>query len=81
MDDRRPLRTQAISLVNHAPNAFEATRHYGPDQVVDGLDAVLRQITGQSFGSIENGGSSRERDAAVAGWRIYAADLPCKRAR
>lgn len=81
MDDRRPLRTRAISLVNHAPDAFEERRQYGPDQVVDGLDAVLNQITGQSFGSIVSGGSSRERDAAVAGWRIYAADLPCKRAR
>jgi hypothetical protein len=72
------LRTQAISLVNHTPNAFEAMRHYGPEQVVDGLDAVLNQITGESFGSIANGGSDRQRAASVAGWRIYAADLPCK---
>lgn len=78
MDDRRPLRTQEISLVNHAPDAWEGIRHYGPEQVVDGLDAVLNQITGQSFGSIENGGSDRERDAAVAGWRVYAADLACR---
>lgn len=78
MDDRRALRTQAISLVNHAPDAFEAMRHYGPEQVVDGLDAVLNQITGESFGSIVNGGSDRQRAATVAGWRIYAADLPCK---
>lgn len=78
MDDRRALRTQAISLVNHTPDAFEAMRHYGPEQVVDGLDAVLNQITGESFGSIANGGSDRQRAASVAGWRIYAADLPCK---
>lgn len=77
MDDRRPLRTQAISLVNHASNAFEGVRHYSPDQVVDGLDAILNQMTGAGFGSIVNGGSDRQRDAAVAGWRIYAADLPC----
>jgi hypothetical protein len=81
MDDRRPLQTQAISLVNHAKDAFEGMRHYGPKQVVDGLDAVLNQITGESFGSITNGGSDRQRAATVAGWRVYAADLACKAAR
>lgn len=79
MDDRRPLRTQAISLVNHDPDAFEVKRHYGPEQVVDGLDAVLNQITGESFGSIANGGSTRQRDATVAGWRVFASDLGCKK--
>lgn len=79
MDDRRALRTRAISLVNHAPEAFEGMRHYGPEQVVDGLDAVLNQITGQSFGSIVNGGSSRQRAATVAGWRVFAADRECKK--
>lgn len=78
MDDRRALRTQEISLVNHAPNAFEKLRHYSPEQVVDGLDAVLNQITGQSFGSIVNGGSRRQRAATVAGWQVFAADLACK---
>ena len=81
MDDRRTLQTQAISLVNHAKDAFEGMRHYGPKQVVDGLDAVLNQITGESFGSITNGGSDRQRAATVAGWRVYAADLACKVAR
>lgn len=78
MDDRRALRTQEISLVNHAPDAFEGMRHYGPEQVVDGLAAVLNQITGHSFGSIVNGGSDRQRAATVTGWRIYAADLSCR---
>lgn len=77
MDDRRSLLTRSISLPNHSPNAFESVRHYGPKQVVDGLDAVLGQITGASFGSITNGGSDRQRDATVAGWRIYASDLGC----
>lgn len=81
MDDRRPLRTHAISLVNHSPDAFEGMRHYGPGQVVDGLDAVLNQITGASFGSIANGGSGRQRDATIAGWRVYAADLACKKGK
>lgn len=81
MDDRRPLRTRAISLVNHSPDAFEGVRHYGPEQVVDGLHAVLNQITGEYFGSIENGGSRKQRDASVAGWRVYAADLRCMRVK
>lgn len=79
MDERRSLRTHAISLVNHSPDAFEGMRHYSPEQVVDGLDAVLNQITGESFGSIVNGGSNRQRDATVTGWRVYAADLACRR--
>jgi hypothetical protein len=79
MDDRRPLRTHAISLVNRSPDAFEGMRHYGPEQVVDGLDAVLNQITGASFGSMVNGGSGRQRDATIAGWRVYATDLACKK--
>lgn len=79
MDNRRHLLTQEISLVNHASDAFEGTRHYRPEQVVDGLDAVLNQMTGASFGFIGNGGSDRQRVATVAGWRIYSADLVCRR--
>ncbi|MDF7774386.1 hypothetical protein P1X14_03935 [Sphingomonas sp. AOB5] len=80
MDDRRPLLTQEISLINHDPDAFEGITHYGPEQVVDALNAVLTHITGVSFGSISNGGSDRERDAAIAGWRVYANDIACKQA-
>lgn len=75
MDDRRPLQTRSISLKN-SPDAFEATRHYGPNQVLDGLDAVLKQITGFG-GSIVHGGSERAREAAVAGWRVHASDMGC----
>lgn len=77
MDDRRRLKTRAIVLVNHASDAWERTRHYRPEEVVDGLAAVLGQITHRSFGSIENGANARKRDATVVGWRIYAADLAC----
>lgn len=76
MDDRRPLQTRSISLENRWSDAFETIRHYGPNQVVDGLDAVLNQITGFG-GSIVNGGSERAREAAVAGWRVYASDMGC----
>lgn len=77
MDDRRELKTKALSLENKGPHAFEAFRHYGPELVVDGLAAVLNQITGLSFSSIYNGGSERERVHAVNAWRVYAADLGC----
>lgn len=78
MDDRRRLAFAQMSLVNHNPDAFESMRHYGPELVVDALDAILNQLTGRSFGIIVNGGSERERQAAVSGWRIYAANLRCR---
>ena len=77
MDDRRPLALQYIALVNHSPNAFEGLRQYGPKLVVDALDAILNQVTGFG-GSIVNGGSERERQSAVAAWKVYAADMKCE---
>ena len=76
MDVRRPLTLRQISLTNHAADAFEGTRHYGPELVVDALDAILNQLAGQG-GSLVNGGSERQRDAAVATWRVHVADLAC----
>jgi hypothetical protein len=76
MDDRRPLRAESISLKN-GPDSFEATRHYGPALVVDGLDAVLDQITDTGLGSVYNGGTDTARAAAIARWRVYAMDLAC----
>lgn len=71
MDDRRPLAEPQITLVNDFAGAFEGTRHYGPDLIVDALEAILNDITGESFGNIYNGGSEQERTKAVRGWRIY----------
>jgi hypothetical protein len=79
MDDRRMLKTPSILLENHAENRFEKFRHYGPKQVVDGLAAILNQITGSSYGFIYNGATPAKRDAAVAAWRVHASDLPCGR--
>jgi hypothetical protein len=78
MDDRRPLAVQQISLKNRFPGAFESVRHYGPELIVDGLDTILNQLTGQSFGFIGNGGSDEDRRRAVLGWRTYAAKLVCR---
>jgi hypothetical protein len=77
LDDRRRLAHPEISLVNHSPDAFEGIRHYGPERVVDAIDAILNQITGTG-GSIVNGGSERERRNAVSSWRVYIADLACR---
>lgn len=71
MDDRHPLPTRHIELENNFPGAFERIRQYTPERVVDALGAILNQITAESFGSICNGGSERERQATVAGWRVY----------
>jgi hypothetical protein len=71
MDDRRPLPAKSISLENKWGNNFEAFRHYGPECVVDGLSAVLNQITGESFSFIYNGGSESARKHTVDGWKIY----------
>lgn len=71
MDDRRELAVKGISLENKSPKAWEAMRHYGPEVVVDVLEAILNQTTGKSFGFIHNGGTEEERASTVNGWRIY----------
>ena len=71
MDDRRELAQKHISLENKNSKAWEAYRHYSPKVVVDVLEAILNQITDQSFGFIENGGTEEERANTVRGWRTY----------
>ena len=71
MDDRQELAQKHISLENNYPDAWEAYRHYSPKVVVDVLEAILNQITGQGFGFIENGGTEEERANTVRGWRTY----------
>ena len=79
MDDRRELADHNIALDNNFPGAFEARRLYGPDEIVDALSAILNQLTSVGFTTIYNGGTDAERDADVAGWRIYASDLLCEK--
>ena len=71
MDDRTPLRFRAISLVNKSTNSFEAARHYGPEQTVDAIAALLNQLTGENFGYIQNGAADGERSQSVTGWRNW----------
>jgi hypothetical protein len=70
MDDRRDLAVPEISLQN-PPGHWEGVRHYSPEKVVDAMDALLNLITGQSFGTVSNGGTESERREAVNGWRTY----------
>jgi hypothetical protein len=71
MDDRRPLPVKRISLVKRSPGSFEGVRHYRPEVVVDALAIILNQLTGETFGQIENGASERQRKAEIEGWRVY----------
>jgi hypothetical protein len=80
MDDRRNLPEQHISLRNKSPDAWESMRHYGVEQVVDSLDAILNQLTGQSFGYIDihkdEATKDAERAKVVRGWRDWLQRTP-----
>lgn len=80
MDDRRPLPEKSLVLTNRAADAFESARRYAPEQVVDGLAAVLNQLTGESFGFPYNGATPAERNDVVRAWRLYAHYLLAARA-
>ncbi len=76
MDDRRRLPDPRISLRNKSPQAFEGLRHYGPQEVVDALAAILNQVTGQDFGFIYNGATDEERTNTVQRWRDFLHNTP-----
>jgi hypothetical protein len=75
MDDRRLLPDKYISLRNKSPQAWESMRHYSVKRVVDALDAILNQLTGQSFGYIDTdkdeASQNTERAKVVLGWREW----------
>jgi hypothetical protein len=80
MDDRRELPAKHISLRNKSPDAWENMRHYGVERVVDALDAILNQMTGESFGYIDEHKDEPTKDAerakVVRGWRDWLAKTP-----
>ena len=80
MDDRRALPDKHISLTNKSPQAWEGMRHYGVEKVVDALDAILNQLTGQSFGYIDTdkdeATQNAERAKVVRGWRDWLERTP-----
>jgi len=76
MDDRRRLPYRVLELSNEGIGGmgkYEAVRFYGPRQVVDGLAALLNQLTGKDFGDLYDGGTDTERTFTVAGWRAWCA--------
>ncbi len=76
MDDRRKLPIAYIALRNESPNAFEAIRQYGPEEMVDALAALLNQLTGEHFEFIYNGATSEARTQSVAQWRAFLDRTP-----
>ena len=68
MNDMRDLPVKHIQLQNKSPQAWEAFRHYGPQKVIDVLDAILNQITGEYLGDIHNGGTDKQRLKAYHAW-------------
>jgi hypothetical protein len=78
MDDWRDMMVGAISFENRAVDAFEGVRYLAVGKVVDGLDLVLNDITGEFIDAVDEFRLDRpevdaQRDAIVAGWRGYLA--------
>lgn len=71
MNDVRRLPIPRIVLRNKAPGAFEGERQYAPLVVVDALQDILNQLTGESFGDTGIGVSARERQRGINGWRVF----------
>ena len=80
MDDRRQLPDKNISLKNKFPDAWENVRYHGVERVVDALDAILNQMTGESFGDIDVDKDDPTKDAerakVVSGWHDWLAKTP-----
>ena len=80
MDDRRDLPDNSISLRNKSRQAWESLRHYRVEKVVDALDAILNQMTGESFGYIDTDKDEKtqdaEREKVVRGWREWLKNTP-----
>jgi len=71
MNDFRELPLQEFTLTLQP--GVHAT--YKPKVVADVLAAILDQTTGECFGRIYNGGSERERQAAIWGWSLWLAKM------
>jgi hypothetical protein len=80
IDDRRELPDKNISLRNKSPDAFESMRYYGVERVVDALNTILNQMTGETFGWVDahkdEPTKDSERAKVVRGWRDWLAKAP-----
>jgi len=70
MDDRRPLAKGWLAFRN-PPGHWEEFALYRPEVVTDAMAAIVGHIAREDFGTLHNGGSERERRAAIDGWRVY----------
>lgn len=88
IDDRRDMTVGAASFENKFPGAFEGVRHLGVLKVIDCLNLVLNDLTGESYGFVTNDMDSprpdepkrraeldKQRAAMIAGWRGYLARI------
>ncbi len=81
IDDRRDMRVRVIVFENRSPDAFEAVGQYGVFQVVDCLNMVLNDITGEQFGFVDGSIDITpdrpeldvQRAVIIAGWRGFFA--------
>ncbi len=71
MDDRKPVGRRALRLPNRDLPTSELYRWYKPELVVDAVAALLNEITGQTFGSIQNGATEHQRATTVSAWRTF----------
>ena len=80
MDDRRKLPDTYISLRNKSPDAWESMRYYGVERVVDALNTILNQMTGETFGWVDEHKDEPTKDSerakVVRGWRDWLAKTP-----
>jgi len=80
MDDRRALPDKYILLIDKSPQARESYRQYGVERVVDALDRILNQLTGESFGYVDTdkdeAAQNAERAKVVRGWRDWLQRTP-----
>lgn len=71
MDDPRPLAQRDVYVPN-PPDSFESISQYGPPRIVEAASTLLSYLSKIfTFRAIQNGGSERERQADVNGWRVW----------
>ena len=71
MKDQRAL-GNSYAYIPNPPGFFESIAQYGPGCVLDAAAILLNYKTGTSFHQTINGGTEREREAEVNGWRVWS---------
>jgi hypothetical protein len=71
MDDYRELPIKYARLTNDHPDAWESIVQYRPELIIDTLQIILLDLTGNSFGHTWTDGTNAERQRALDGWRVF----------